>query len=397
VSAFQLVQLKEVVRAVKSWNPLRAGADETFDYIDLSAIDQDSKRIIGAREISCGEAPSRARQLVEKDDVLVATVRPNLNGVAIVPPELHEATASTGFCVIRPDQEKLAPSYLFHWVKTEKFVSAMVKQATGASYPAVSDKIVLGSSIPLPSLPEQRRIAAILDKADALRTKRQEALAQLDKLAHSIFMEMFGDPVTNSKGWSRVCLGEIIKVGPQNGLYKPSSDYGSGIPILRIDGFYDGVVTGIASLKRLRVSEKDLATYGLSEDDIVINRVNSPEYLGKSALIPRLEEPIVYESNMMRMSLETEKAAPRYVIEFLQSNFIKSQIRTASKDAVNQSSINQQDVKGFLINLPPLPLQAEFAKRLVAIDKVRLQQRLAINSFDDLFSTLQHRAFLGIL
>ena len=144
--------------------------------------------------------------------MLVATVRPNLNGVALVD-EAHDGmTASTGFCVLRPDQERLDPNYLFHWVRTPIFVDRMVAVATGASYPAVSDTKVKASVIPLPPLPEQKRIAAILDAADTLRAKRRESLEQLDKLVQSVFLDMFGDPVTNPKGWTKRPLGKLMRI-----------------------------------------------------------------------------------------------------------------------------------------------------------------------------------------
>ena len=105
MSAYPSTPLGSCVLRVETWNPLRAAPDEEFRYIDLSAVDQDTKSITEAREIACAEAPSRARQLVRTGDVLVSTVRPNLNGVARVPNDLNGATASTGFCVLRPDPE----------------------------------------------------------------------------------------------------------------------------------------------------------------------------------------------------------------------------------------------------------------------------------------------------
>src|SRR4051812_40057640 len=110
MSDWQSTPIGELVEPVKTWNPLRANPDEAFDYIDLSAVDQAAKAIIGAREVTCGEAPSRARQLVATGDVLVSTVRPNLNGIAKVNAEFDGATASTGFCVLRPLPNLLSSS-----------------------------------------------------------------------------------------------------------------------------------------------------------------------------------------------------------------------------------------------------------------------------------------------
>ena len=211
MSALKAIPVGDLVESVMTWNPLRVPHQEVFNYIDLSAVDQTTKSILGAREITCGEAPSRARQLVLTGDILVSTVRPNLNGVAKVNSDLDGATASTGFCVLRPQVGRMSSSYLFHWVKSPQFVADMVTKATGASYPAVSDRIIFESLIPAPPLPEQRRIAAILDQADALRAKRREALAQLDSLTQSIFIEMFGDPVSNPKNWMTLPFSEACE------------------------------------------------------------------------------------------------------------------------------------------------------------------------------------------
>ena len=149
-TSFTTVPIRSLVESIENWNPGRTDGEDTFDYIDLSSVDSETKEIIGARTLACSEAPSRARQLVAAKDVLVSTVRPNLNGVAFVPDELDGATASTGFCVLRSDHTKLHDRYLFHWLTAPRFVSAMVNLATGASYPAVSDRIILDSQIPIP-------------------------------------------------------------------------------------------------------------------------------------------------------------------------------------------------------------------------------------------------------
>lgn len=390
-------RLLECVRPVGTWNPNRSADCEEFNYIDIGAIDQTHKTVVGMRAIRCGDAPSRARQLVAAGDILVSTVRPNLNAVAKLGVEHDGATASTGFCIIRPDPAKLDGAYAFQWVKSPGFVNEMVNLATGASYPAVSDKIVLGSCIPLPPLTEQRRISAILDQADTLRAQRRQALSEMEGLVQAVFVEMFGDADSNPHNWPLRSLGSLILIGPQNGLYKPSSDYGVGTPILRIDAFYDGVVTKLATLKRLRVTDKELELYGLKTGDLVINRVNSLDYLGKSALIPELAEATVFESNMMRFSVNLAEIDPTYLIQFLQLGFIKRQILSRAKNAVNQSSINQQDVKALNVLLPPLHLQQAFASRIRAIESLKARHRAALTDSDALFSSLQHSAFNGAL
>lgn len=390
MSAFQRVQLKEVVRDIETWNPLKAGTDETFHYIDLSAVDQDSKRIIGAREISCGDAPSRARQLVKQDDVLVATVRPNLNGVAIVPPELHEATASTGFCVVRPDPEKLAPNYLFHWVKTEAFVSAMVKQATGASYPAVSDKIVLGSSIPLPSLPEQRRIASILDKADSLRAKRREALVHLESLSQSIFIEMFGDPVSNPLGLEKVALASVSEIATGSTPSRASGEYyGGSIPWVK--------TTEVLG-KPIFDTEEKLTDAGFKAmrgklhpvDSIVVAMYGQGQTRGRCGLL-KIAASCNQACGVIKPSRKFNS-----LFMFQQLQMAYEQLRALGRGG-NQENLNLQLLGGFEVLLPSLTMQNNFVKRLEVINKAMSSQRDAHFKCDALFSTLQHSAFRGEL
>lgn len=294
--------------------------------------------------------------------------------------------------LIFPDSRKADVRFLWIQLNDE---SRWHRSGTGQPFIKPSD--VKTHRVLLPPLTEQRRIAEVLDRAEALRAKRRAALAQLDSLTQSLFLDLFGDPATNPKGWPVRQLGELIIDGPQNGLYKPSTDYGSGTPILRIDAFYDGVVTDISALKRVRLTEAEASSFQLTENEVVINRVNSLEYLGKCALIPELPEQTVFESNMMRMRFDPEIAHPRFVVQFLQTGFAKSQIEMRAKHAVNQASINQQDVSGFRVSLPSIELQHEFARRVGAVEKLKTVQRASLTELDALFASLQHRAFRGEL
>jgi type I restriction enzyme, S subunit len=185
----------------------------------------------------------------------------------------------------------------------------------------------------------------------------------------------------------------LIVDGPQNGIYKPASAYGSGTPILRIDAFYNGVITGIDKLKRVRINQREINLYGLRENDFVINRVNSRSHLGKSAVIPTLREPTVFESNMMRLRTDLERVHPIYMLHFLQTPFLNRQIQRSAKDAVNQASVNQQDVESFQIRIPPLSLQQKFADVVRRFERLRAQQREAERQAEHLFQTLLHHAF----
>ena len=219
---------------------------------------------------------------------------------------------------------------------------------------------------------KQVAICEKLDKIHKIIRKKSEEMKLLDELIQSRFVDLFGDPYVNPLKWKRLKIKDAVTIEPQNGLYKPQSDYvadGTGTPILRIDGFYNGRVTDFGSLKRLKCSGMEQQRYLLLEDDIVINRVNSIEYLGKCAHIKGLLEDTVYESNMMRMHFDPEHYNPVYICKLLCSQYIYDQIVNHAKKAVNQASINQKDVLDFNIYQPPLELQNQFADFVVSVDK----------------------------
>lgn len=140
-SVFILEPLKNLVLPIEKWDPSKSEENEPIQYIDIASVDRELKSIESPQSIFSHEAPSRARQKLKSGDVLISTVRPNLNAVALVSDSLENATASTGYCVLRC-KPLLDERFLFYWVRSTYFIEDMVSKATGASYPAVSDKTI---------------------------------------------------------------------------------------------------------------------------------------------------------------------------------------------------------------------------------------------------------------
>jgi type I restriction enzyme S subunit len=355
------VALREVVEAKTGTMNPSAWPDDPFTYVDVTAVDNRRKAITGARTMRGDEAPSRARKLMRAGDVLVSTVRPNLNAVALVPPSLEGEIASTAFCVLRATPRVL-PEYLYFFVRSGRFIRELTRLATGALYPAVSDAHILDQTLPLPDLARQRRIVDMLQCAQSAVRLRREIRKRTTQLVPALYIDVFGDPMLNPKGWPVVPLGSLLKSSPQNGLYKHRSAYGEGAPIVRIDTFRDGELSDPDQFKRLRLDTEETQRYALAAGDILVNRVNSPEHLGKSVLIRTLPEATVFESNMMRLVMDTGRALPQYVFSVLQTNRTRQHFQVNAKRAINQASLNQQDLKSLPVMLPPLDRQAPFAR-----------------------------------
>lgn len=391
------VSLGDCTDRCLSWSPAHEDPGGEFTYIDLSSVDKDLKRIQGAMSLRCSEAPSRARQLVAAGDVLVSTVRPNLNGVAVVTQKLDGATASTGFTVLRPKPELIDHSYLFQWVKHPAFVEEMVRLATGASYPAVSDGIVRESKIPLPPLAEQRRIAAILDKADALRAKRREAIAKLDQLLQSVFLDMFGDPVTNPMGWpAEKCLGDVADIC--SGITKGRRTTGKvrEVAYLAVANVQDRHLK-LASVKTIEATEVEIERYRLMVDDLLLTEGGDPDKLGRGALWDGSIADCIHQNHLFRVRVTSRAINPVYLNWLVGSARGKRYFLGVAKQTTGIASVNMMQLKRFPLLIPPIKIQRRFSQVVSSIEGHRQQLIRASEASDFLMQSLQHRAFAGTL
>ena len=380
----------EYVGKCQTWNPMSSGVGR-FDYIDLSSVDKGTKSIASIERYECSDAPSRARQLVEADDVLVATVRPNLNGVALVSSAHHGMTASTGYCVLRPDKDKLDSQFLFHWVKTGVFVQRMVDAATGANYPAVSDAKVKASKIPLPPLTEQKRIAGILDAADALRAKRREALAQLDTLLQSTFLDMFGDPVTNPLKWDTSALGDAGEVITGNTPSRKRSEfYGKDIEWIKSDNINHPSFVLTEAEERLSIAGKAVARTTPKGSILVTCIAGSPLCIGNAAIADRE----VAFNQQINAFVPSERIALWFAFGVFWVG--KRLVQIASTNSM-KGMVSKSAFSGISIPIPPMSLQNRFATIAESVERQKASQRAHMAELDTLFASLQSRAFQGDL
>ena len=164
---------------------------KTFRYVDVSGVDNTLFKVREATPLKGSEAPSRARKDIRRDDVIFATVRPTLKRVAMIPPELDGEIASTGYCVLRANTEKITPSFLYDCLLTDWFIGAVGKLERGASYPAVRDSDVFSAEIPLPPLSEQRKIAAVLGLVQRVIEQEEQLIALTTELKKSLMHKLF--------------------------------------------------------------------------------------------------------------------------------------------------------------------------------------------------------------
>lgn len=185
------IALSEVTLNVKNISPVHLFVDQKFTYIDIGSLSNETKSIISENMIIGIDAPSRARQEIKVNDILVSTVRPNLNAVAKVNRSYIKPVASTGFCVLRCDTTKILPQVVFSAVKSKKFIATMVNSATGASYPAVTDKIVKSYKLPKIAMNEQLKFTEFIALCEKKRIHLNAQTTKLKQLIQSLQHQSF--------------------------------------------------------------------------------------------------------------------------------------------------------------------------------------------------------------
>lgn len=202
-------------------------------------------------------------------------------------------------------------------------------------------------------------------------------------------------------GWGWVRFGDIFSNSPKNGVYKSADFYGEGISIIRIDDFYDGALRRTAGFKRVKLSSDEIMAFTANAGDILINRVNSIEYLGKCCEIKGLQEPVVFESNIMKTRVLSSLASNFYVTSYLSSYFGRGRLCSNAKHAVNQASINQTDVSMTPIPLVQLDEQFVISEYLSAqfteIDQLDQAIITSLRQAEALHQSILKKAFSGQL
>ena len=258
-----------------------------------------------------------------------------------------------GFKSFVPKPDRVVAKFLYWWLRTNR--AYLESLGNGATFKEVSKAIVSRIEISLPPLAEQRRIAEVLDRAEALRAKRRAALAQLDSLTQSLFLDLFGDPTPQTQRFPIQPLETVLKQPLQNGAYFPKDSYTEvgGVEMVHMsDAFYEVVPRG--KLKRVVCSKPDLEKYALSEFDILIARRSlTIEGAAKPCLIPKSSEPLIFESSFIRVTPHPDKLTALYLYHYLGNERVKQKCVQPYITQSTISGINQSNLERVPVIVPP--------------------------------------------
>ena len=373
----------------KRIDTIKATYTGDIDYIDISSIDNKSKKITEIQSISIVDAPSRAKQLVFPGDILVSTVRPNLNAVALVTESADNTlVASTGYCVLRclPNTYN---KYVFYFCQSPVFIERMVTQATGASYPAVTSSIVKECTIPLPSLEEQRRIAALLDKVIDLIAKRRAQLDKLDLLVKARFVEMFGDPQENPREYEKRKLGSLARK-ISDGVHAKPEYTETGRPFLSVVNINKGIINfeGCKFVSE-EAYQKMIKSTHPERGDILYTKVGAT--YGIPAYVDTDTEFCLYVSVCL-IKPRHDEIDSKFLALSMSMPYIKRQADGRIK-GIGVPDLHLNQISEFDILCPPRSEQEAFVDFAAHIDKSKLMIQQSLDRLEILKKALMQQYF----
>jgi type I restriction enzyme S subunit len=360
-------------------------ASEHFELWSIPSYD------LGKPEELVGSAIGSSKKLVQPNDVLLSRIVPHIRRAWVVSASNGtRQLASSEWIVFR--NPHVDPKYLRHFFLSDPFHIQFMQTVAGVggSLLRARPEGVGAISVPLPPLDEQRRIAAILDQADDLRRKRREALACIDTLSSSIFVEMFGEIESNTFGWSKEVLSEVVREDTivTYGIVQAGEEFDGGVPYIRTGDIVDGEI----KLDQLRRTDPAIAarfSRSRVEADEIVMSIRAT--VGTTAFVP----PELHGANLTQ---GTARISPgrrtdrHYLLAYLRSNHAQHWLQRQVKGATFRE-ITLNRLREMPILVPRLGLQRAFAARIIEIDKLKAHHRAYLAKLDALFASLQHRAF----
>jgi len=339
-----------------------------------------------------------ARSQILGGDVLIS-IAGTIGRAGIVPDNAPPLNCNQALAIVRTNGDIYRP-YLRNWLESNDAQSQMIGATVTGTISNLSLTQIGNLQIPLPPLEEQKRIAEILDRASSLISKRKDAIAKLDTLTQSIFLEMFGDPIANLKGWKRLLFSELLD-NIDSGWSPVCSDHqvsNGEWGVLKL-----GAVTWCEynpnENKALLPNVKPNLALEVKVGDLLFTRKNTYELVAACVLVRETPPHLMMPDLIFRFRLCSDAPIDScFLHQLLIYPTKRSNIqKLAGGSSGSMPNISKAKLQTISIEIPPLPLQKEFAQRVEAVEKLKATHRASLTELQSLFASLQHRAFRGEL
>jgi len=294
---------------------------------------------------------------------------------------------------IRPNASLLNQGFLYAFL--QGWTVRLRTGSQGSAQGVITREMIGSIPIPVPPLAEQERIVKLLDEADELRKLRAQADRRTADLIPALFHEMFGDPATNSKGWPIRAASDLMEACDY-GTSQKANEAARGIPVLRMGNVTTSGELDLTHLKTVELPEKELTGQRLKAGDVLFNRTNSRELVGKTGMWDGRFEAVA-ASYFIRVRFLPDIEHPQHFTTFMNLPFMKQRLTEIARGAVGQANINSKELKAIPVPVPPVSQQTEFARRVMKIRELEASQTASRLRLEILFQSMLHRAFNGEL
>lgn len=292
-------------------------------------------------------------------------------------------------CRLRNFSRTVLPEYVFYGIQRK--LRDIEDKTAFATVKHISARQIREIALPLPDISEQRRRVEQLAHAESIMRLRSEAQRTAAHLVPALFCDAFGDPATNPRGWPIVRLGDALSAADY-GSSKKGSDSGSGLPLIRMGNVrYDGSLE-LADLKFVELAPSEAEKYRLVRGDLLFNRTNSKELVGKTGIWDGSRDAIV-ASYFIRLRVDRARLNPFYLWAFMNSSHMKRTLVATARGAIGQANINSRELRALPIPLPPLDKQREFERRCSEVGDLSSQMAIASEKAHSAFASLLGRMF----
>lgn len=322
-------------------------------------------------------------KLFPPNTVLVAMYGATIGACSIL---TYKAATNQACAAFLPNKNVL-PTYLYYFLSSKR--EQFVKDGVGGAQPNISAGYLKNVQFGLIPMQQQIDIVEKLDKVEKLIVLRKEQLAKLDQLVKSRFIELFGTYPNNPMGWETGTIREIV-ADVRYGSSRPAVD-GGKYQYLRMNNITYGGELDLTDTKRIDVPENELDKCTVRRGDVLFNRTNSKELVGKTCVYNR-DEMMVLAGFIIRVRV-TERVLPEFLSAFLNTDFSKQMLLGMCKTAIGQANINAQEMQNIGLYLPPIELQRQFVRFKEQTDKAKLAIQQSLGKLELLKKSLMQKYF----
>ena len=329
-------------------------------------------------------------QLARSSDVLVCVVGATSGKVNLG----ADCAIGRSVAAVRPIPQRLDQSFAYHFLRTQ--TSRLRSGSQGSAQGVITRGMLAQLEVPDLALPEQRRIANVLDKADAIRRKRKETIALTHELQRSAFLEMFGDPVTNPKRWEVKPFGSLVRE-TQLGLVKSASEQSPDRPFsyIRMNAIRDDGRLDLRDLARVDATDAEREAARLRPSDFLFNTRNSRELVGKAAVFHG-EGEYLFNNNILRVRF-VEGVEPDFVCAYWQTAGAQRELDKRKAGTTSVFAIYYKSLATLPVPVPPLVAQRRYAHLCESVRTTVRNCEAAHEASNELFESLLSRSFNGTL